>query len=237
MMRALWLCLIAVLAIAASGAELDRASRRIPQLATLVPTPFRSFAQEQLVSSTVRSDSPAMALQDAQLLVRRRPVPSEHLSLLAIAEERVGKSEKSGLLVQAAARRGWRDPIAQQAMFAIAFNAGDAGESARRLAAMWALQDNQAPLRDLTAQLLAKPEGRAALAETLGSGGRWTSSFLATVPQSAPVELAQTVALAAAKGIRLDCRATTRLQQFYNGRKMVAELAAISPAVSNCTPG
>lgn len=236
-MRVLWVCLMAVLAIVASGAELDRTSRRIPQLATLVPTPFRSFAQEQLVSSTVRSDPPEAALRDAQLLVQRRPVPSEHLSLLAIAEERAGQREKSGLLVQAAAQRGWRDPIAQQAMFAIALDAGDAGESARRLAAMWALQDNQAPLRDLTAQLLARPEGRAAMAERLGSGGRWIAPFMAAASDFAPAELAQTVSIAAAKGARMDCRAITRLQQFYSSRRMTAEVKAIGAAASNCTTG
>ncbi len=234
MMRYLWLCLMAVLAVVATGAELDRASRRIPQLATLVPPPFRSFAQEQLVSSTVRSDPPAAALENAQLLVRRRPVPSEHLSLLAIAEERIGKSEQSGPLVQAAARRGWRDPIAQQAMFAIALNAGDAGESAHRVAAMWALQDDQAPLRDLAAQLLAQPEGRAALAEAIGLGGRWIAPFMAAASDFAPVELAQTVSLADAKGARPDCRAILRLDQSYTARRMAAERAAISTAVSNC---
>lgn len=236
MIRKLWFCLMALLAIVATATELDRASRRIPQLAAVIPTPFRSFAQEQLARSTVRSDPPAAALDTARLLVRRRPVPSEHLSLLAIAEERAGQREQSGLLVQTAARRGWRDPIAQQAMFAIALNAGDAAESSRRLAAMWALRDNQAPLQDLTAQLLAKPEGRAALAGTIGTGGRWISPFLAAASEYKPVELAQTVALAAAKGTRLDCRAMTRLQQFYNGRRMTAELAVIGTAVSNCAP-
>lgn len=236
-MRAIWIGLMALVAILATGAELDRAARRAPAIAGIVPVPFRSFAQEQLTIATVRSAPPAEALHAAELLVRRRPVPSEHLSLLAIAQERAGRTDKSGLLVQMAARRGWRDPIAQQAMFAIALNAGDHAESSRRLAAMWALQDHQAPLADPTNKLLATEQGRAAMAETLKAGGRWLPAFLTGAPIQAPVQVAQTLALADRLGARFDCRATKRLAGFYKVRRMAAEAEAMRDLEGHCAPG
>ncbi|MBA4353440.1 MAG: hypothetical protein C0409_01990, partial [Novosphingobium sp.] len=128
---------MAGIAVCAASAQLDRASRREPALASLVPAPFRSFAQERLTAASVRSEAPDIALSAAKTLVRRRPIPSEHLSMLAIAEERNGDRADSALLIQASARRGWRDAIAQQAMFDIALNAGDRAEASRRLAALW----------------------------------------------------------------------------------------------------
>ena len=129
MIRYVWISLMVILALLASGAQLDRQSRRNPMLAPLVPSMFRSFAQARQVISTVRSAEPAEALKAAELLVQRRPIPAEHLSLLAIAKARSGDNANAMLLLQMAAQRGWRDSIAQQSMFGIAFNAGDMAEA------------------------------------------------------------------------------------------------------------
>lgn len=205
MSRALWIALMGVLAVIASAAEFDRSARRDPALAPLVPAPFRNFAQERLTMATVRSAGPEQALADARKLVRRSPLPAEHVSLLAIAEERNGARDRSGVLVQRAAQRGWRDPIAQQAMFAIALAAGQHREAANRLAALYAVQEDQAPLNDLTSQLQATPEGRSALAEALVAGGHWTNGYLHAAVMTKASEARETIALALQKGANLDC--------------------------------
>lgn len=234
MIRLVWLIVLAIVALCATGAQLDRASRRQPAVAMLVPPPFRSFAQERLAVATVRSDLPDTALQTAQTLVRRRPIPSENLSLLAIAAERNGEREKSSLLVQYAARRGWRDSIAQQAMFHIALEAGDPAEAARRLAALWAVREDQVPLGDLTSRLLSTEQGRAAMASTLRTSGRWERAFLSSATNNPSHELALTIALAARGGARLDCESIDRLSRFYRMRKAAADAQIVDQAVPSC---
>lgn len=234
MIRAVWITLMAGIAVCAVGAELDRASRREPALTAIVPGPFRSFAQERLTTTVVRSGTPEIAIETARTLVRRRPLPSEHLSLLAIAEERNGDRAGSGLLIQAAARRGWRDSIAQQAMFDIALGAGDPAEASRRLAALWSQNEDQVPLGDLTTRLLATPQGRQAMAETLKTPGRWQKAFLSHSSENMSKELAQTIAEANRAGARLDCKSLARLGQFYAGQKRADEEALVAGAVKNC---
>ncbi|OZA63371.1 MAG: hypothetical protein B7X78_05655, partial [Sphingomonadales bacterium 39-62-4] len=123
MIRNLWACLMVVFALCAVGAQIDRSVRRQPFLAPLVPPPFRSFAQWQITVTSVRSAPPPAALAEARRLVERSPVPSESFTFLAVALERNGDRKGSGLAIQRAALRGWRDPIAQRAMYDIALTA------------------------------------------------------------------------------------------------------------------
>lgn len=234
MIRYAWISLMILLAVLASGAELDRQSRRSPMLAPLVPPMFRSFAQAQQVIATVRSAEPAEALKAAQLLVQRRPIPAEHLSLLAIAKARNGDNEAALLLLQKAARRGWRDSIAQQTMFGIAFNAGDMAESSRRIAALWAIRENQMPLVASTAKVLATPEGRRAMAATLSTNGVWTNTFLTARDGVPPEHFAETLALAAAQGAHLDCAILQRTEQQYKKDRHDAAAALIAQSRQSC---
>lgn len=234
MIRYVWIGLMVLMALLATGAQLDRQSRRDAAIAPLVPPLFRSFAQERLTIATVRSDDPAKALATARLLVQRRPVPSEHLSLLAIAEERNGDTAISGLLVQKAARRGWRDSIAQQAMFDLALSAGDVPEASRRLAALWALREDQLPVLDLTTRLLAAPQGRTAMANTLTGGGRWTKGFLAAGIELPPRTFAETIAEAVHNGAHLDCKVLERLASAYTAKNLYSEVEMITKAGQAC---
>ncbi len=234
MIRFLWPVAIAALALCTSAAQLDRASRRQPALAAVVPGPFRSFAQERLTIATVRSAEPSVALETARTLVQRRPLPAEHLTLLAIALERAGQREQSAMLIQEAARRGWRDSIAQQAMFDISLGAGDPREASHRLAALWALREDQVPVGDLTARLLSTPQGRNALAETLVRGGKWTSQFLSWGGGGNPEQFVQALVEAIRLGARLDCDAVVRLRRNYTGRGLVNEAASVAQGMPGC---
>lgn len=211
----------------AFGAELDRASRRQPALASFVPVVFRNFAQESLTLANVRSAKPEQALSDARLLIARSPLPAEHLTLLAIAQERKGDREASARLVQQAAKRGWRDPIAQQAMFDIALAAGDPVEASRRLAAVWALRDEEAPLLDMRNRLLTAPGGKEALAQTLAAGGNWTRHFLRNTAVDLSPQAVESTILAVQKNAKLDCAALSQIRNALAKRGRNSEAAAL----------
>jgi len=232
--RYAWISLMVLLALLAGGAQLDRQARRDPALAPLVPTPFRSFALERLTIATVRVAEPADAIRTARLLVERRPVPSEHLSLLAIAEARNGNTADAAILVQRAAQRGWRDSIAQRAMLNIAFNAGDLTEAAHRLAALWAMREDQELLVSTTNQLLKTPAGRAAMADALATNGRWAKAFVSAGAELQAGNFAETIALSATKGARLNCGILQRIEAAYGRQKLDREMALIASARQNC---
>lgn len=223
----LWTAFLTLLAVMAVGAQLDRASRRQPELAPFVPGPFRTFAQEGLTMANVRSADPPVALAEAQKLVERSPLPAEHLTLLAIAKERIGEREASARLIQRAAQRGWRDPIAQQAMFDIALAAGDTEEASHRLAALWAMQEEQAPLGELGQRLLAEPKGIEAMSDTLLAGGNWTRSYLRATAESLDDRSAAAIRLALQKGARFDCSASNPLKHAFIKRGLAAEASQL----------
>ncbi|WP_054105969.1 hypothetical protein [Novosphingobium sp. AAP83] len=237
MIRYAWIGLLVALAFLAAGAQLDRQARRTPMLAPVVPQMFRSFSQARLVLSTVRSADPAEALKAAQLLVQRRPIPAEHLSLLAIATVRNGDNEKAFLLLQKAAQRGWRDSVAQQTMLEIATKAGDLPEATRRLAALWGMGESQMPLAAATAKLMASADGRKAMAATMANNGRWMDAFLAQSGAVQPEHLAETLALAARQGARFECSTLQRIESVYTRRKLDAEAGLIAEARKNCVRG
>lgn len=214
--RYAWYGFIALVALIVTGAELDRATRRAPHLVPLVPGIFRSFAQMHETVATVRKAPPDVALATARTLVERRPVPAEHLTLLAIAEERAGHREKSGYLIQAAARRGWREPLAQEAMFNIALMARDPAESARRLVAIMSTQSETEALPELVARQLATPAGRQAMAAQLATGGRWTGQFLPALSAVDRTSAIDMLNRAETLGARLDCRALAMLQAEFD---------------------
>lgn len=214
------------------GSELDRASRRKPALAGIVPHPFRNFAQERLTLAQVRSIEPAKALDSARLLVARSPIPAEHLTLLAIAEERQGNRDASVQLIQEAAQRGWRDPIAQQAMFDIALAADDVVQASQRFAALYATHEDQAPLLEMRDRLLATARGREAFGHTLAEGGRWTTAFLRNSLRDLAPTTVQSIILAKKRGAVLDCAIMRQIHAALSKQNREAEASAFT----DCAP-
>lgn len=116
------------------------------------------------------------------MLIERRPVPAEHLSLLASAQFRAGERDRALITVQLAARRGWRDQSAQLAMAQLALAANDHGEAARRLAAVWALAEESDDVRELAHEVIADPAGQAELARLVAVSPRWLPKILREGP-------------------------------------------------------
>ena len=207
--RILWFAVLAGVAIVTIGVQLDRQARKSPTIADGVPEVVRSSAQLAVAARALSGDDPQFALAEAEKLVRRRPMPAEHLRLLAQAQFGAGMADESALTIQYAAQRGWRDPLAQEAVLRLALEVGDEPEAARRYAALFlraATED--ALLEELGREVLATPggEGRQTLITIVGGGERWHNQFLRrgarVMPPDAYVEVVKATANA---GAAYDC--------------------------------
>ncbi|MDJ0641449.1 MAG: hypothetical protein QNJ15_01400 [Erythrobacter sp.] len=212
--RLFWIAALLAIAFVTGSAQLDRQARVSPPLATIVPEPFRAFAQAQIASAAIVGDNSALALAEAERLVRRRPVPAQHMRLLANAQFMAEQTEQSAVTVQLAARRGWRDILSQQAMLELALAAGDEAEAARRFAAL--LLNNRTEnevLAELGERIFSDPEGagRATFVEIVNGGDRWHDFFLRRGVQVIPADaFVGIVTGAQEQGTRFECQAITR---------------------------
>ncbi|MEP3421285.1 MAG: hypothetical protein ABJN35_06100 [Erythrobacter sp.] len=204
-----WAVLVAV-ALVVVGLQTDRQTRRTPAVAVSVPEAFRSAAQLPIAAYAVAGDDHESALAEAEKLVRRRPLPAEHLRVLAQAQFLAGDVAGSSLSIQYAAQRGWRDPLAQETMLRLALEAGNTSEAARRYAALFLRRDTQdVLLQELGPPVLAETggEGRQTLIDIVGGGERWHNQFLGrgarVMPADAFVEI---VGATIENGTRYECR-------------------------------
>ena len=212
--RVLWLAILIAVAGVCVSVQLDRQSRKDPELARYVPEPFRSSAQRIVAVNTVAVGTPEAGLAEARKLVERRPMPAEHLLLLTQAQVNAGKAEAGTITVQYAAQRGWRNPVAQQAMLQIALEVGDAAQAARRYTALFMIpRTEEELLKQYGAQVLgeAGSEARAVVAEIVSGAERWHSTFLRRGARVMPPDaFAEIIRINIDKGVRFECR---RLEQ------------------------
>lgn len=204
--RLAWWTALAGLAVVAVFAHLDRASENRPQLAAFVPPPFRSFAQVPMALVATMAASPEAARAEAERLVRRRPLPAEHLFALAVADLRDGDKAGYAAAFRLATTRGWRSPAVQDVASREALAAGDYAAASNRVAALWALDANSPALGTLTTQLLADPGGREAFAGALAGTRVWQRAFLRKGLELAPpTQMARLLSRAQTLGAQFDC--------------------------------
>ena len=212
MTRWLWRAFLALLAFVAICAELDRASVARPQLAILVPGPFRSFAQSSVALLALTTGDSATAQSEARRLVRRRPMPAEHLFTLAMAEMRAARPAAFAADFRAASTRGWRFAPLQVTAAQAALASGDVSGAANRVAALWAADAEDPSTVALTKALLAAPGGPEAFAVPLAQTRVWSGNFLASAAALGSAQvIARTVQSAQARGAHFDCDAVERL--------------------------
>lgn len=207
--RIIWWAGLLAVAFVTAALQLDKQSEVTPALAPMVPAPLRNFAQTLIAAQAAAADDPSRALAEAQALVVRRPVPAEYLSLLAVAQAKAGQAEESGLTIQIAGQRGWREPLAQEAVLRLALNAGDKAEAARRYAALFLRAETpDAVLMELGPQVFDTPggPGETTLINIVAGGERWHSQFLrrgaAVMP---PAAFSAVTRAAIARGAQFDC--------------------------------
>lgn len=236
--RILWLAVLAGIAIVTAGLQLDRQARKTPAMAQSVPEIVRSSAQLPVAAGALSSDNPQYALAEAERLIRRRPMPAEHLRLLAQAQFGAGMIDESALTIQYAAQRGWRDPLAQEAILRLALEAGDEPEAARRYAALFlraATED--ALLEEMGREVLAAPggEGRQTLITIVGGGERWHDQFLRrgarVMPPDAYVEIVRATADA---GAAYDCTLLRQIEPSLTRRNADAGAQFVAVIEETC---
>lgn len=225
-----WRIGLMLLAVVAVLAQLDRASALRPELSLIVPQPFRSFAQSPIALIAMTGGDAAEAQEEARRLVRRRPLPAEHLFVLAMADLRAGRARAYAEDFRTASTRGWRFGPLQVAAAQAALVSGDVRAAANRVAALWAAEGDN-PSRDpLTAALLAAPGGPEAFAVPLAQTHVWSDKFLSAAPALAPAPvILRTVQAAQAAGARFDCDAVRGVYRRLATRGLAAE-----PDLSRC---
>ncbi|BDI59519.1 hypothetical protein [Qipengyuania nanhaisediminis] len=206
-----WRLALLAIAIVTAGVQLDRQSGKTLGLASEVPEPVRSVAQRPIAALALDSDDPDRMLVEARRLVERRPIPAEHLRILAQAQFAAGDAQSSALTIQYAAQRGWREPLAQETLLRLALDAGDAAEAAKRYAALFLRRNTEdALLEELGTAVLAEPggEGRRTLTGIVSGGTRWHNQFLQrgarVMPADAFIEIVRETS---ENGTRFDCEA------------------------------
>lgn len=223
MMRSLlWYGALMVIGLLTLGLQLDRQVQRTPALAERVPEPFRSSAQLPVAAYALAGDDAELALEEAERLIRRRPLPAEHLRILAQAQVAAGSFEEGTLSIQYAAQRGWRDPLAQESMLRLAIDAGDQAEAARRYAALFLRRDTQdALLEELGASVLQEPNGlgRQTLTTIVSGGSRWHNQFLNRGARVMPTDaFTEVIRETIGSGTDYDCEVLERVSQVVLNR-------------------
>lgn len=212
--RTVWVVLCGALAFATLQLQLDRQAAREPEYARFVLEPFRANAQFIRTARELYGQDTDAALAEARILVQRRPIPAEHLTLLAGAYYQDEQIDRASLAVQFAAQRGWRDTVAQEARLRLALEAGDEAEAARRFVALMLSPNlNGASLREMGQAVFAGPPGEAesVLVDLVVETDRWHPLLLRHGPSlMPPPAFADVIARSLARGVRLDCAALRR---------------------------
>lgn len=236
--RIVWLGCLSAFAILVTFLQLDRQSAANPALATIVPEPLRAYAQTAIAGTAAEGDDAALALAEAQRLVRRRPIPAEHLTLLAIAQSKAGSAEQASLTIQFAGQRGWRDPLAQEAVLRLALAAGDEPEAARRYAALFLRASTPDDLlRELAPAVLGKADGagRRTLVDIISSTDRWNEGFLRRGVQVMPPAAFAGIAVASiGRGTQFDCNVLAQVLKVLKQRDTAAAERLQAAARSQC---
>jgi hypothetical protein len=216
-------------AIITIALQVDKQAETSPTLAALVPGPLRNFAQTQMAAQAAAGDNPAAALAEARRLVQRRPLPAEYLALLAVAQAKAGQAEQSGTTIQIAGQRGWREPVAQEAVLRLALAAGDKAEAARRYTALLLRRETpDALLIDLGPQVFdgSGGAGEATLIDIVAGSERWHPQFLRRGAAVMPPPAFSAVTRAVTeRGARFDCADLARAAKVLERRDGAAAQA------------
>lgn len=236
--RIVWFATLLAVAALTTALQLDRQSALNPALAPLVPQAMRGYAQAQIAAAAAQGSDAGLALEEARRLVRRRPIPAENLTILAIAQTKAGQTQQAGLTIQIAGQRGWRDPVAQEAVLRLALAAGDQAEAGRRYAAL--LLRSETPdvlLRELAPPVLSQAEGpgQNTLVDIIIGTDRWDTVFLRRGVQVIPPAAFSQIAVASiARGKSFDCVVLAQTLKILGQRDAAATKLLQTAAARRC---
>ena len=237
--RIIWFAALAAIALLTTALQLDMHSKKAPGLAAVVPAPLRSQAQVQIVQTALAGKDAKLAVAEAERLVRRRPLPAESLTLLAVAQAKAGDLDAAGRTIQIAGQRGWRVAMAQEAVLRLALGAGDKPEAARRYAALF-LRD-QTPdslLEELAPAVLGEPGGlgQQTMVAIVVGGERWHTTFLRRGVRVMPPAVFSAIAASSVlEGAAFDCGALAQSIKAVGQRDAGAGYNLAMAASSRCS--
>lgn len=235
MIRLLWCALVLAIALVATGAELDRRSRRDASVVALVPPPFRSFAQQHIATARLLEGDGGTGLIEARKLVRRRPIPAENLYLLAWANHLAGHDDEAGQVLGVGAGRGWRAPQLQVAMIGAALGDGLVDAAAARLLALWSIGVDPEVLAAPTRQVFATAGGAEAFGKILAASHFAQDAVLKrALSFTTPQRYAAMVHSAILAGADFNCAALTKQAQNVSRQGHEAEAHMLAqPSCAN----
>lgn len=178
--RVLVWAVLAVTAVIAIGAQLDRATLGDTRYAKWVPSPFRRIAEANIVADALASGGEStgpVAFGHAVTLVQRRPIPAENLVLLALSAANVQNNTLSDEALTLAASRGWREPFSQSAMARQAIQVGAWAVAFDRTIALWSTDKRNDFTTHALDSIIAHPDGRAEAVRWMLDSPRWRSGF------------------------------------------------------------
>ena len=236
--RIVWFAGFAAAALLTTGLQFDMRARNAAAVAPVVPELLRGRSQVQITRKALEGKDAAEALAEAEKLVRRRPVPAENLVLLAAAQAKAGRIDLAARTIQVAGQRGWRDPVAQEAMLRLAVAAGDRPEAARRYTALFLRSRTpDALLTALGPAVLDGPDrsGRDTLVAVVVGSERWHPTFLRRGAKVMPP--AGFVSIAAdsiARGVVFDCQEIELTSRMLASRDKMAAADLLAAAQDRC---
>lgn len=236
--RIVWIAGLAVLGLVTAGLQLDRQSETMQALAPAVPPPLRAYAQRIVAVEAVQGTNPAAGLAAARELVRRRPMPAENLTILSVAQARVGDYQAAGRTIQLAGKRGWRELFTQEAILRLALEAGDRPEAARRYAALF--RDAKTPdakLAEFAPAVLGETRGpgQVTFATVIAGAERWHANYLQRGAQVLPPAVfGEVTALALERGASFPCDQLTASLAALKGRDAAAGQRLAAPVAKAC---
>lgn len=228
--RWLFRLLLVSVAVLAALVQLDQQAGRDPAYAALVPPAFSANAARARTGAALQAGQGEAALAEARQQLSLRPLPAEGLTLLSLAALGADERQLALASLDAASRRGWREPISQLASGEAALQQGQHAIAAQRAAALFATGSFPDQALGLLARLLATEQGRAAFATQLARPGHWQTNTLAGATAAVPPEQwADTIARAQALGADLPCARLRQLAESYRGAGEDEALARFWP--------
>lgn len=220
-----------VLAALVTFVQIDQQSRLTPQYAPLVPDVFSGNAARERSKLALQLGASEVALAEARTQVSLRPMPAESLTILALASLQAGDPETGAKALEAASRRGWREPVSQLASGRGALEQGAYEIASQRAVALLSTGNLTDAALGMVAELVALPEGREAMATRMASFGRWQGNTLTQAADFAdPEDWAATITLAVGKGADLPCDQLQRLGARYSRDGLAKPAKAIEDA-------
>lgn len=239
MMRWAWYGCILFLGLVTTGAELDVMSRKDIRFAASVPAPFRNYAQERIAEMALIDQDPQSALAEARTLVRRRPIPTESLFVLASAYQLAGNERGMAEALNQGTARGWRHPVVDQVMIATALQNGDTATAAAYLLALWSIDFDSSERDRLTREVLAAPGGAEAYGKLVATSQFMQDAALRGAFSNAPApDFARMAHAAITAGAHFDCNLLARQATTLTRQGNAAQAALLAaPGCPSATPG